>query len=108
VANVDAILRGNHEVPTVVAMPHSTLVQELVELHAGRVSVDSICGAGSTFRVSVPLGRAHLPPGRIHAQRALSSTTVGALADVEEALRWLPSKADEGVPKEGLENQILC
>ena len=32
-----------------------TIVRELVHAHGGRVSVRSVCGSGSTFRVSLPL-----------------------------------------------------
>ena len=66
------------------------LVQELVKLHGGSLRVQSVVGTGSTFIVSVPLGSAHLPSGRIGGIRTLSSTAVGAAPFVEEALRWLP------------------
>jgi signal transduction histidine kinase len=38
-----------------------SLVRELVLLHGGRVSVRSALGQGSTFRVEIPRGFAHLP-----------------------------------------------
>jgi len=66
------------------------LVQELAKLHGGRVRVKSELNRGSTFTVSVPLGREHLPADRIGAERALESTGVRGAAYVEEALRWLP------------------
>jgi PAS domain S-box-containing protein len=65
-------------------------VQELVAIHGGSISVSSAVDVGTTFTVSIPLGRAHLPPERLHAPRALASTTLGAGPFVEEALRWLP------------------
>jgi signal transduction histidine kinase/CheY-like chemotaxis protein len=71
------------------------LVQELVKLHAGTISVRSRPGAGTTFSVSLPLGTAHLPPDKIKppAEQARSNP-----ADVflQEALRWLPSRDDAG------------
>ncbi|MEA2463922.1 MAG: hypothetical protein QOJ98_1669, partial [Acidobacteriota bacterium] len=66
------------------------LVQELARLHGGRVTVESREGEGSTFEVTVPLGREHLPQDRIGAARTLAATNVAATSYVEEALRWLP------------------
>src|SRR5581483_6591357 len=65
------------------------LVQELVKLHGGSVHVDSALGAGSTFRVTIPTGAAHLPAERIQARRSQSSTAVSVSAYVEEAERWI-------------------
>ncbi len=71
------------------------LVQELVKLHRGAVSVESEVGRGSTFTVSIPRGYSHLPAEQIGAARALVSTAVGATSFVEEALRWLPDGATD-------------
>jgi PAS domain S-box-containing protein len=70
------------------------LVRELARLHTGDVRAESRWGEGSTFRVSIPVGTAHLPPDRIRASRTLASTALGAAPYVEEALRWLPSEDD--------------
>ncbi|WP_165235406.1 ATP-binding protein [Aquisphaera insulae] len=72
------------------------LVQELVKLHGGSVRAVSVHGEGSTFIVTIPLGTAHLPADRIGARRTLGSTAGGAMAYVEESLRWLP---DEDAPR---------
>lgn len=68
------------------------LVRELVQLHGGSISAESQLGHGTTFRVAVPLGGAHLPAARIKVPRTLSSTAIGARAFVEEALRWIPEQ----------------
>jgi PAS domain S-box-containing protein len=71
------------------------LVQELVKLHSGEIEVESIEGAGTTFRVSIPLGTSHLPADRIGAARTLSPTSTGARPFIEEALHWTPGEATE-------------
>ena len=65
------------------------LVQELVKLHGGSVRVESVVGAGSTFTVTIPSGRDHLPAERILAAQTLASTTNRAEAYVEELKQWL-------------------
>ncbi|MGA8299171.1 MAG: ATP-binding protein [Terriglobales bacterium] len=77
------------------------LVQELVRLHGGSIRVESVVGRGSTFVVSIPMGRAHLPENCGGAQqRMLKSTGVSAAAYVDEALRWLPEGAQTAEPGE--------
>jgi formate hydrogenlyase transcriptional activator len=64
------------------------LVQELVKLHGGSVRVESALGAGSTFTVTIPRGKEHLPAERIEAAQSLASTRIRAEAYVEEAQQW--------------------
>jgi signal transduction histidine kinase/CheY-like chemotaxis protein len=84
------------------------LVQELAKLHGGTVRAESVCGKGSTFTVTIPLGTAHLPPDRLRAERTIRSTALGAQPYVAEALRWLPggNGGDDAVPP-GIERPIL-
>jgi PAS domain S-box-containing protein len=71
------------------------LVRELVTLHGGSVEVDSQLQRGTTFRVRLPFGSAHLPAERIRTAQA--ATAVGPRAEVyvQEALRWLPQDAPD-------------
>jgi PAS domain S-box-containing protein len=99
-----------HRVPNVRSRTHEgsgiglALVQELAKLHGGSVGVESRLNEGSTFIVSVPLGKAHLPPEHVGSTRTMASTAVGAAPFVEEALRWLPDHASaedsESLPRE--------
>ncbi|MDX2097751.1 MAG: response regulator [Leptolyngbyaceae cyanobacterium bins.59] len=41
------------------------LVKELVELHGGQISVESVYGEGTTFTVWLRMGTAHLPPEQV-------------------------------------------
>jgi len=70
------------------------LVQELANLHGGSVRVESELGRGSTFMVTIPLGKDHLPRERIGAARTLSSTGISAEAYVQEALHWSANTPD--------------
>jgi signal transduction histidine kinase len=70
------------------------LVQDLVKLNGGTISVTTEEGRGTTFVVSLPTGAAHLPADRVGGPAPASS---GSRADsfVVEALRWLPQDASE-------------
>jgi signal transduction histidine kinase len=70
------------------------LVQELVKLHGGRVELKSTVGAGSTFAVTIPRGKEHLPSTSIHAEQSLASNEIRAETYVEESLRW-PRRAQQ-------------
>jgi len=78
-----------------------SLVQELVKLHGGSITVESEVGRGTTFSVRVPLGSQHLPHDQLGSSRRAAQPTAGASPFVEEALRWLPD-ADQQ-PATGLE-----
>jgi signal transduction histidine kinase/DNA-binding response OmpR family regulator len=76
------------------------LVHELVRLHGGDIAVESQPGAGTTFAISLPFGRRHLPAEQVR-ETADHDGASGTRAQefVEEALRWLPDGAlDAGAP----------
>ncbi|HET7896863.1 MAG TPA: ATP-binding protein, partial [Flavisolibacter sp.] len=70
------------------------LVQELVKLHQGDISVRSRVNQGTTFTVSIPNGNAHLPAEQM--TRELTDGQLSASADIylEEALKWLPESKE--------------
>jgi PAS domain S-box-containing protein len=70
------------------------LVRELVRLHAGSVRVESEVDRGTTFTVTLPLGKDHLPADHVGRARTLASTGLSGEAYVQEALRWLPEPRD--------------
>jgi signal transduction histidine kinase len=69
------------------------LVQELVRMHGGTVSVSSRVGQGSAFTVSIPRGSAHLPAERLGDERTPAPVSTRADAYLAEAARWLPDDA---------------
>ena len=69
------------------------LVRELARLHGGAVDVSSSLDIGSTFTVTIPLGKNHLPADHIQAKPVPQSTAVSGETYTEEALRWLPHES---------------
>jgi PAS domain S-box-containing protein len=67
------------------------LVKELVGLHGGTISADSVVGAGTTFTVRLPLGEGHLPADAVTLPGAARGSSGIAEPFVQEALRWLPA-----------------
>jgi len=91
-----------HRVPNTRSRTHEgsgiglALVQELVKLHGGSIRAESVVDQGTTFIVTMPFGRGHLPQEQVGGSRSSSSTALGPAAFVEEALRWLPDSIDAG------------
>ena len=81
-----------------------SLVRELVELHGGRVAVESTLGAGSTFVVTLPKGEAHLTADDLDTEYVeTDDTTAGTEASGSEAASLELSKvrADYRSRKDG-------
>ena len=78
------------------------LVRELVALHGGRVEVASAPGQGATFRVTLPLGAAHLPAENVRADGGPASGRRAVAPYVEEAARWLPPAAPAAAGRRGV------
>jgi signal transduction histidine kinase/CheY-like chemotaxis protein len=106
-----------HRVEGVRARTHEgsgiglALVQELVHLHGGTVRAESEPGRGSVFFVTLPKGRAHLPPERVGTGSGTAAQPTVASSFVDEALRWLPDEpvVDEAVaPAPAPEPSAVC
>ncbi len=81
------------------------LVQEIVKLHGATIESESELGRGTTFRVRVPLGAAHLPADRVQRDGARTLAPTQVESFVQEALHWLPDeympRTTEGIREEG-------
>ncbi|MFA9428623.1 ATP-binding protein [Egicoccus sp. AB-alg2] len=72
-----------------------SLARELARLHGGDIEVQTTEGVGSTFRVAIPYGRAHLPADQVDAAPALERTPIDPTVFLDEALGWTePGRAD--------------
>lgn len=71
-----------------------SLVQELVNLHQGKINVISKLGKGSTFTIFLPIGNKHLDEKKIinKPQQNIISSKVRAYVD--EAMKWLPGETE--------------
>jgi PAS domain S-box-containing protein len=65
------------------------LVHELVKLHGGSIRAESVPREGTTFVVSIPFGKKHLPPERVREDRGQAPEGLSTGAYAEEAQRWL-------------------
>ncbi|WP_437490218.1 ATP-binding protein [Sorangium sp. So ce1014] len=74
------------------------LVQELVQVHGGSLRASSEPGRGSAFTVSIPRGRAHLPPERVAAAAGPAPSPASTNLHVIEASQWSPRGCDGAAP----------
>lgn len=73
------------------------LVHELVHLHGGIITVESVESAGSTFTVKIPVGKAHLPAEKLlEAARDTDSAALKG-AFIQEAFSLLQDEV-QGMP----------
>jgi signal transduction histidine kinase/DNA-binding response OmpR family regulator len=70
------------------------LARDLVRLHGGDINVDSREGEGTTFTVTMPTGKDHLPQDRLRTAEPLRGRGVRDRSFVTEAMSWLPREAD--------------
>ncbi|MDJ1504235.1 ATP-binding protein [Xanthocytophaga agilis] len=66
------------------------MVQELVKIHKGSISVRSTRGVGSAFTIVFPTGKDHLPEDKITQSVTYELASLQTEAFVQEALKWLP------------------
>jgi signal transduction histidine kinase len=72
------------------------LVQELVKLHGGSITVKSEIAKGTLFTVRIPFGTEHLSKDKIRATSEIVSSAVRSETFVKEALRWLSNGSGGG------------
>jgi len=78
-----------------------SLVHELVKLHGGTIDVSSVEGSGTTFRVSIPSGRAHVPAERMAPELAGKGPGAGTSPFVLEAAQWVGGAGTGAGAEEG-------
>jgi PAS domain S-box-containing protein len=77
------------------------LVQELVRLHKGTLTVESEPGIGTTFLVRLPTGYSHLPADRLDPHASPGGAALLADMYVDEALHWFPEALPVAEQKAG-------
>ncbi|MBA3662707.1 MAG: response regulator [Bacteroidetes bacterium] len=66
------------------------IVQDMVKIHSGKIKVESTEGKGTSFRITIPKGHAHLPPDKIKTKAVTITTHSKTHGFIEEASRWIP------------------
>lgn len=70
-----------------------SLVHELVQLHGGTINVTSTEGRGSTFTVSIPSGKTHLPAEQVIENQKETDNSAIKGAFIKEAFSLLQEEA---------------
>ncbi len=76
-----------------------SLAKELVVLHGGSISLESAVGRGTTFRVLLPKGSAHLPPEAVSRRPADPGASRDLAAYAAEARTLAPEPATAPAPR---------
>jgi signal transduction histidine kinase len=74
------------------------LVNELVHLHQGSVSVESREQKGTTFSVMLKAGSDHLPADKLRDEQTEEHRPLRVQEHVQEALQWLPETGEARAP----------
>ncbi|WP_328647330.1 SpoIIE family protein phosphatase [Amycolatopsis sp. NBC_00348] len=100
-AEMPRLFERFHRIPSARARSNEgsgiglALVRELVGIHGGVITADSTPGAGTTFRIRLPLGTGHLPAEQVATGPAHGGIAAEAVEPfVAETLRWLPGPDD--------------
>lgn len=81
-----------------------SLIKELVKQHGGNISATSIEGKGTTFKVTIPLGKEHLPIDQMVENTSIQDDIISNYF-VEEAERFLSDKTANTETTETLEKK---
>jgi len=85
------------------------LVQDLAGVHAGRVEAESTVGKGTTFRVRIPLGTAHLDPAKVVSNETatFSSAVDQYLADIDATVMRIGTAPLSAPASDGKHARVL-
>lgn len=83
-----------------------SLVQELLHLHQGNISVTSKEGVGSVFTVRIPFGKQHLPADKVLDEYANLETLSVRGAFLQEANSLLPQEMETSLEKDVLASNL--
>lgn len=83
------------------------LIEELVKIHGGTISVQSKLGQGTQFTVDLLLGKEHLPAHQVKNDSSVGPISTIMPTFIEEAVKWLPEAqiSSAHVPPVGKKNR---